>query len=371
MKFIMAVLLSLIATTANAALNPELSAWLDSHPNVKEKMKWGACPLTRENTTQCAKKYDAQACNCFNSVQRVTYDNWPNEMKELLHSAYQQRVSGQFMAVQDPPQAYTLLRGDFVSRRAARSLYIAHLAQTFWWELHGGHWSFETLNNDALDVLFNGLYMFGAEDTGGYARQGDAWNDPTLKLPYRYPVTPGDPAYSYQYLVQRNLIGNTPRETIVRVLNWARTQGIHATGGLSSTGNRRAQWQYDGAPPVTRILHGTRMLDMPGSTIGTDDRQISRIPGCHGFTGLLNWLLRTVNIPVSALYPDLDKTGHSLTYFVSEDLFLSHGDDYKLEFPGGLPKETTDPISGALVFGSPDDYDMNCLFIDRNTHCLL
>jgi hypothetical protein len=259
-----------------------------------------------------------------------------------------------------------LLQFDKLSVDTVRSLYVAYLAQSLWWEIHRRQWSVASLNDDALDVLFDSTTMFGASTYGGYTSSADAWREPAFALPIQYPVTPGDPAFAYRYLEQRNLIGNTRRETIVRVLDWARTQAQHGTGSFVLIRNRQAQWQYEGSPPVSRILDGTKILDVSDSGIGSDPRKISRIPGCHGTSGLLNWLLRTVNIPVGVQLADLKKTSHSLTYFMSEDLYLSHGDDYVL--PKISQINATDPLSGALVFGARNEYDMACLFLDGKTH---
>ena len=47
MKINVAVFCLFIATSANAALNAELSAWLEAHPNVKADMVWSGCSLTQ------------------------------------------------------------------------------------------------------------------------------------------------------------------------------------------------------------------------------------------------------------------------------------------------------------------------------------
>ncbi|MEJ2093667.1 MAG: hypothetical protein P8X93_00390 [Gammaproteobacteria bacterium] len=373
-KVAVVAFLLLITTGAKAALDSELSTWLDAHPNVKANMVWAECLLTEASATGCATDWEAATCSCFYNSPAVSYDDWPIEMKELLHSAYQMRVNNQFIPVQDPPPfaGVSATGRSLLSQQSSRSIYIAHLAQTLWWELHVGRWSITALNSEALEILLSGLVMFGRGNTGGYPQAGGLWQEPVFGLPNQYPVTPGDPAYSYRYLKDRNLIGNTRRETIASVLNWARTQAIHSGGPSVIVAEvQLAQWQYPGNAPVSRILEGTRVVQaLPKYGIAEDDRQLSRVPGCHGFTGLLNWLLRTVNIPVGVLQEDLKKVGHSLTYFVSEDLFLSHGDDYKLPFPvpEAAVKVSTDLFSGALVYGSLDEYDMNCLFIDRKTH---
>ena len=378
MRTVTTGLLLLVATNVNAAPVPELSTWLDAHPNIKNRMVWSACTLTKSNTAHCETSWDASTCSCIANSPRMSYDSWPMAMKELLHSAYRMRLSGQFIPVPDPPPVSAQHFQDLVadgsqmgardklSVETARILYVAHLAQSLWWEIRGGRWSVANLNDEALDMLFSSVAMFGDPTYGGYLRAGEPWREPAYAQPYQYPVTPGDPAYTYRYLQQRELIGSTRRETIVRVLDWARTQAIHGTGNFVLVQNRRAQWQHEGSPPVSRILEGTKILDVPDSRINPDDRKISRIPGCHGTTGLLNWLLRTVNIPVGVMEADLQKTSHSVTYFISEDLFLSHGDDYVL--PKIKPINVTDPYSGALVFAARNEYDMSCLLIDRATH---
>ena len=238
MKFNVAVFCLFIATSANAALNAELSAWLEAHPNVKADMVWSGCSLTQANTSHCANDWgDGTTCSCFHNAPLLSYDEWPTEMKEQLHSAYQMRIDNQFVAVPDPPPFMGAITAgvDSLSQDSVRQIYIAHLAQTFWWEIHGGRWSMTTLNDDGRKALLSGVTMFGRAFTGGYKQPGSAWQEPVFGVPNAYPVTPGDPAYSFRYLKDRNLIGDTRRETIVRVLDWARTQAIHSAGSTSDS----------------------------------------------------------------------------------------------------------------------------------------
>jgi hypothetical protein len=166
MKVAVVAFLLLITTGAKAALDSELSTWLDAHPNVKANMVWAECLLTEASATGCATDWEAATCSCFYNSPAVSYDDWPIEMKELLHSAYQMRVNNQFIPVQDPPPfaGVSATGRSLLSQQSSRSIYIAHLAQTLWWELHVGRWSITALNSEALEILLSGsirvTYLF-------------------------------------------------------------------------------------------------------------------------------------------------------------------------------------------------------------------
>jgi hypothetical protein len=131
---------------------------------------------------------------------------------------------------------------------------------------------------------------------------------------------PGDPVRTYHMLDALSLVGNDQRETIDRMLEWCRSNMTHYYGS-DAPANLDAHWQYQGWPPIDRVLNGTTHPQW-GFAHWT--------AGCWGTAGFLRNTLRTLNIPVS-LDP---RDGHALPHFhlprsggVSRDLYLSHGDD--------------------------------------------
>ena len=89
-----------------------------------------------------------------------------------------------------------------------------------------------------------------------------------------------------------------------------------------------AIWQYRGIPPITRVIEGT-------TTSRPDFTFQHWTAGCHGTTGFLRNVLRAANIPVQIVRI----CGHELCYFMTEKLYLDHGDDpYNTLFKStGLP----------------------------------
>jgi hypothetical protein len=131
---------------------------------------------------------------------------------------------------------------------------------------------------------------------------------------------PGDPVLTYQSLRTLSLVGADRRDTIDRMLDWCRSNLAHFYGSFAPK-NLFAHWQYQGWPPIDRVLSGTTHPQF-GFRHWT--------AGCWGTAGFLRNTLRTVNIPVS-LEP---RDGHALPHFhlplaggATRDLYLSHGDD--------------------------------------------
>jgi hypothetical protein len=100
------------------------------------------------------------------------------------------------------------------------------------------------------------------------------------------------------------------------MMGWSR-DNLHHYSGANTPLNLVKHWQYDGFPPVERILKGTTHEDRPGEGIR------HYIAGCWGMTGFLKVIMRTCNIPVTFLSIFI----HAMPGFMREQLYLSHGDD--------------------------------------------
>lgn len=58
MKAIIHGRLLLVAANAHAALDPELSTWLDANRRIESRMVWAGCTLTETNTSHCTTNWD-------------------------------------------------------------------------------------------------------------------------------------------------------------------------------------------------------------------------------------------------------------------------------------------------------------------------
>jgi len=87
--------------------------------------------------------------------------------------------------------------------------------------------------------------------------------------------------------------------------------------GADQFGNDFAIWQYRGYSPLSQIVNGIVDTLYPG--YGT----LHWTAGCHGSVGFMNAALRVLNIPVQPVWI----CAHEMPYFMSEDLYMDHGDD--------------------------------------------
>jgi hypothetical protein len=124
------------------------------------------------------------------------------------------------------------------------------------------------------------------------------------------------PRETIGFLNGHQLVGSTRLSTIGAVLQWMRLNMSHFLG-YSTFGNAQAIWQYRGFPPLTKIVLGTTDANNPG--LGKSHWTA----GCHGSVGFLNEVLRAANIPVQPVWV----CGHELAFFMTENLYLDHGDD--------------------------------------------
>ena len=281
------------APSAAAPPRLDLDAWLAEHPTLAAALIW-------QDTDGRAK----------------AFAQWPAPWKEDLRGVFREIAAGRSPRLSDAPPflspagAPAPLIADQVryKRDVAWRIYAAYVAQSLAMEIgHRLPWSIAEYSREELAPLLDGRSMFAWDEaSGGY------------RIPYDTgAVTAGDPVRLFSFLRRRDIVGPTPHETIIRLLDWTRANVIHFSGDWD-VANVTDIWQYPGWPPVERMITGTRRSSQPGSPLR------SFTGGCYGTVGFLRTVLRTANIPVALLAPC---PGHASPYFVHEGLYLSHGDD--------------------------------------------
>jgi hypothetical protein len=271
-----------------------VDAWLAQHPNVAASLVW--------------------------ATERgpVPWAGWDATMRAELGRAFdgasfalQGRGPGYPLA--DPPANVAASSPHFDTVLApadAFRLYVAHVGNGLALEaLRRLPWSIANDTPESLAALFDARSMFAYRpDLGGYrldaARAGYA--------------LPAPPAIEYGFMAGQRLIGATRRATIENLILWV-GGNLHHVSGRFDSDNAERVWQYRGVPPVSRMITG-----MAGGQHQT--------MGCWGTTGFFIAVLRAVNVPVRlAMAKGLRGASRSCThaspFFVSERLFLSHGDD--------------------------------------------
>ncbi len=155
--------------------------------------------------------------------------------------------------------------------------------------------------------------------------------------------TPTNPIFTYSFLIEKNLIGKTRKETIERLFQWSRYHLQHFVGSSASPENFYDHWQYNDGPPVERVITGTTLLS------SGEFSHWSR--GCSGATTFFANVLRVINIPVK---PKGFLHGtHVAMDFPSEKLIMTHGDD-----PYGIMDKANDvEIHSKEIFVSYEEID--------------
>jgi hypothetical protein len=309
---------------APAASSPDLNAWLTAHPNVANAIKWQYQPADPANVYIPPTDAD-----------KVAWAQWTSNQKTDLNNAYlavcdwftqgRQQVQMPYGGLTDMPvNTHPSVNSDSVSVTEVVSpsymwdLYVAHVAFSLAAELSKElPWSIADYDDESLRYLFDSTTMaWDMASVQGYSMGTNA-NRVPAKRADNLPMTAlAPPLWTYPFLRDASLIGATRIETIGRVLDWMRQNLSHFYGN-SSFGNMFAVWQYRGYPPLSRIVSGTVDTNNPG--LGA----YHWTAGCHGSVGLLNQVLRAVNIPVQPVWV----CGHELPYFVTEKMYMDHGDD--------------------------------------------
>ena len=240
------------------------------------------------------------------------YDSWSPWMKTALEGAVGIALAGGHLVSADPPPlavnpAAGATAATRLSGSTAWSMFLAYVAQSILADACAWvPWSLNSLSASELSQIFDGRSLF-------------LWDGATATYRINFSegaATPGDPVATFQFLAGNDLLGSSRRDTVYRLLGWCRDNMVHFSGGWDVE-NVENQWQYRGLPPVSRTIEGTIRSDAP--TGGTRHRT----GGCWGTTGFVRAVLRTVNVPVQLV----TRAGHAQPHFMSEGLFLSHGDD--------------------------------------------
>lgn len=286
----------------------ELADYLAANPSIASEIKW---------FSQASPNWQP-------------YPTWSSAQKAQLATVYWQIRKGKFPGLSaTPPMTYlssgmwegvTAGVGIGVDETTAWNYFLAHVAQSLVVEIAGlAPWSLKSTPSDQRSLLLT---------TYGLFEYHSSVNAHLLKIG----ATPGDPVRVYQFLATNKFIGLNRRETIGRLLDWCRANMRHYVGGLDAA-VAQAHWQYNGYPPVERVIAGTTHPQY-GFAHWT--------MGCPGTTSFLKAVLRTVNVAVERVSAD----GHATPHFVGENLYLSHGDD---PYDGLLTTTPAIPIDALFI----------------------
>jgi hypothetical protein len=318
---------------------PDINAWLVQHPDIAQHILWHTkiplLPIARRlRWADWPAANKQKLVDCFadywswNDTIWEWYDAWADSEFAVLPDGYGPSPSTTLDAdpspVLDPPINIQLSAPGgstwtVIDSVAAFDLYVRYVAMTLAVEI-GEHvgWSMFDYDWKSLPELLDGSRMFrwiGKGNSPWGVINASGHRVITLAIP-------APPMISTSFLALNGLIAPTRLETIERLLNWCRANLLHTFGGVIQSGKTGGEvfWQYHGDTPLSRVINGTVMTEPVGNTM--DNEVHHWTAGCHGTSALLREVLRAINIPVRVVCHS-----HFMPYFMSEKLYLSHGDD--------------------------------------------
>jgi hypothetical protein len=131
----------------------------------------------------------------------------------------------------------------------------------------------------------------------------------------------GMPRFTYRFLAQNGIVQGSRLDSIKAMLDWSGNL-VHFYGG-GTRSNTLAHWGHRYFPTVEKVINGT---------VRDGESQVRHwTMGCHGTTFFIKSVLRAINIPVRVPLTCM----HAQLAFVSEGLFVDHGDDlYNSDYTG-------------------------------------
>jgi len=284
-----------------------LDQWLSNHERIAERITW------RADISGTGKEW-------------VSYKHWPTQLKDKLNKIYAKVVNGNVRTDEYPPknqyeQPYNSSYPTFLKPEDAKRLYLMNISQSIAVERNGVvSWSVlsDEYSKKDLRVLFDARVMLDDEYRVSSSRKkkGDESYSYFVDPGYGR-VMPSHPKIAMEFFRDENILGNTRRETIRRIVDWSAANMVHYSGRFSDQQNIIDHWGYRGAVPIDRVIDGTDYR-------GDGETKIEHFTaGCHGTNDFYTSVLRNLNIPVRYVR----KAGHTTPHFTVDDLYLTHGDD--------------------------------------------
>lgn len=219
---------------------------------------------------------------------------------------------------------------DALGLRDASDIYLAHLAQSLWIQIHGVvPWQLHQYSPGQLRVLLDGGDQFRPADSA-----------PGLYLMNRQRTglaTPGDPTASFRFLAGSDpalrpgpsFLRPSALETVHAFARWCRDRLAHGYNPAPDVPGLEPHVLYH-PKPVGSMIRRTHLPAQDGQ--GAECAAYWTLDGCVTTTGLWVWALRTVNIPASHIPTPLgaDANGgvmiHGALDLPSLALLLEHTD---------------------------------------------
>jgi hypothetical protein len=130
------------------------------------------------------------------------------------------------------------------------------------------------------------------------------------------------PRFTFRFISQNGILQDSRYDSIKGLLDWSSANLVHFYGGYTRS-NFLTTWGQRYFPTVEEIVNGTVRVG--------DTAPRHWTAGCHGSTQFYKDVLRAINIP--ARIPLI--CTHAEIEFVSEGLFMDHGDDpYNSDYKG-------------------------------------
>jgi hypothetical protein len=296
---------------------------------------------------------------------------WDQSRKDDLRFAFDAAVGHQPTGLQDPPHNQIELADDegartVLSPHDAWRIYVTTVAQSLAVEIEKRvPWSITGTSAQERAILFDSRQFFSwNEDEKGYEVEFGVAGNATPCAPdaayalmhgLLHPPKPKKPAHPIAEADPTPVVTGTPLppaaldarvDAIVRLLEWCRDNMSHFLG-TGTAKDTEQTWQYRGLAPVRRVIDGTHNHQWDGS--GNFRHWTA---GCHGTTGFLRCVLRSVNIPVEYTR----QATHALPHFVHQHLWLDHGDDPYTTFTKGWPDGAEPPYWIGLLLQSDAEH---------------
>lgn len=262
------------------------------------------------------------------------YSQWSPNQKLHLFEAIARRESGEPPSPGQLPLASIPSddRSPTIKIDTAWQIYLAFLANALYVEVNQlVPWSLLDLPRNQISLMLDARHIFFPTTR----IEADNWDFPSDEVRFRVGregigfIAAWNPTLAFDFLSIGGMIKQTQTETIYALSDWMQSRMNHIADWHGDydqdldSDDIEAEWGLPNIPLADRMI------------FPAEDRA-NRTWGCRSTSGLYNYLLRSVNIPVEVAsvnisYPDGNGGsilgGHSRPIFPSVGKTLFHSDD--------------------------------------------
>ncbi|MFH1108571.1 MAG: hypothetical protein V1790_05150 [Planctomycetota bacterium] len=277
----------------------------------------------------CGGQSSSNPCLATNCPAALLYSQWDQSMRDRLHEFLLLLEQSRPLPVNGRPPGEYCQNNTwywFIGAEDGEDIYLAHVAQSLWFDRYAVTFGItrrlSDFSTEQLELLLTSAAMIHAAPPSG--------SQPRYRTGTH--LMAANPQVLFRFLTHHQMVRPTQEDTVWALIDWYRAHVLH--GSSADPAQRVDYYGYVGQIPADKVIYplgappGLSRHDSPG--------------GCWGTTAFMEYILRTVNIPllqVASVFsagPDLCGLPHHAFELptvrkpgaTTDGVIVDHGDNF-------------------------------------------